>query len=486
MILPYTPTILMADAYKITMGLAGNPLATETFYLSFRRGGHYYIPFNLRDWMINIINHASHILTEQEAFLRDEFHALSGAMRSAMQSICGSYEIMCPPKGSWVLAKEPIITFKGPSFLASWLETQLIWLQYPIQLATQLKQGTRQITVVTEGQEKIAQTVIEEMGLVGQVEIQHDENYTKEVSSVLRGMIDACGDPTRLLEGGMRSAVSYDHHKLVLEECKRQGVVKTSNMQAAYELGMTPAGTAGHEHTERVGSDFLAYRNSVERVPGLAGCLLDTWSTINSGIPAAIRVAKLYPHRQFVSREDSGNKEAYFLLYTDLLRRNKIENQIINIAGDVNERTIRKFEQLCEMDGWPSERLSYMIGGQLTCETLDEVFNRNTASAAYKLSRSAGRAVMKFGDSADGGKNSIPGDPVTWRKILDRVGPTGIIAQADEPVPEGYRRLDQPETWQIGDSGFMRDSFLDGRTSGTAFSPQTKALIKQLRREGNV
>src|SRR5690349_10089404 len=119
------------------MGQAGFPLRHETFYLSFRRGGVQYVPIDLDRAVRDMIQDLRTTAVEA-AFVRDHGYGLTDAMESALAD-ASSVMIAAVPKGAWVLEREPILTVSGPSFLVSWLESRLLWLNHPIQLATALR-----------------------------------------------------------------------------------------------------------------------------------------------------------------------------------------------------------------------------------------------------------------------------------------------------------------------------------------------------------
>lgn len=432
--------ILGTDGYKFSMAQAGFPLRRETFYLSFRRGGWFYNPFDLEAKVRELIPETPEGDRNYEldlVYLRDNNYRLTQGMHEALK---GELEIRAIPQGSWFSNQEPILTVTGPSFLVSWLEAQLTWLNYPIQLATRLKAGVREkaIEVISDQHEAIVREVLDALKIDHPIERVKD--YPKRVLQVAREMVAALdsGDvDLRLIEGGMRSAISMDHHNMVLEACREVGIRRTSNVELSVPTGMIPAGTAGHEHSQRSGSDPVAYANYMDRVCGLVSCLSDTVSTLNSGLPATIDIARKNPHRNFLFRLDSGDRMSYFHIAATRFRQEEINNVIINVAGDVNAQMMREFEPLRKLIDWEPDRLSYMIGGQLTAETLPTTLTRSRVACVFKLSMTGDRPTMKLGDDVGVGKRSWPGHPVTWRRLRGS-GPVGIVGQLGEPVPENY------------------------------------------------
>lgn len=482
-------SILGTDGYKFSMAMAGWPLRMERFYLTFRRGGIHYVPFDLKEYVESLLP-PQKPSDDDLRFLDQNNYTMSPAMLHAIRN---AVEIEAVPKGAWFFDQEPILSVYGPSFLVSWLEAQLTWINYPIQLATHLllfPDDESPIEVVSEEHETVVRRVLEELGV--EREIKRNEYFGDLMVGRARTIVDALGGEgdvdLRIIEGGMRSAVSMDHHRMVLEACKEVGITRTSNVQIAKELSMIPTGTAGHEHSQRCGSDLFAYRTGMNRLPGLVGCLLDTWDTLALGIPAAMQVAHENPSRQFLGRLDSGDREGYFHLLVNRLKETAITNMVINVAGDVDAEKIRSFEPLRKLVDWHPNKLSYMIGGKLT--SLPTKFTRSRVAAVYKLCWSDG-PVMKLGDETVGfGKRSIPGHPIIFRRFggTKSAYPISIIGQAgeDNPDPDHYVRLDQikgsgrfgVESELIRTNYPQQISYRQG-TSPATFSEATQQLINQ-------
>jgi len=130
-------SILTTDGYKFSMAQAGFPLRRETFYLSFRKGGWQYVPFDLETAVKDMLPGAAP--DDEKAYLDGYGYGLSGAMtRAAALEV----EVKAAPAGTWVYEREPILTVTGPSFLVSWLEPLVLRLFFPIQLATLLTGGS--------------------------------------------------------------------------------------------------------------------------------------------------------------------------------------------------------------------------------------------------------------------------------------------------------------------------------------------------------
>jgi nicotinate phosphoribosyltransferase len=484
------PSILATDGYKFSMAQVGFPLRRETFYFCFRRGGWHYNPFDLEARVRALLPAPA---TEDEyAYLAANNYRLTEAMR---QAIRGDIEIRAIPAGTWFGDQEPILSVTGPSFLVSWLETQLTWLNYPLQLATWLERtkGTElanePITVVCDEHEEVVRETLDLAKKERRIE--RDATYAERTLDAARNLVAALDGgevDLRLIEGGMRSALCMAHHRIVLEACKEVGLTRTSNVHVARQLDLVPSGTAGHEHTQRCLSDRAAYGNYLDRVCGLVSCLSDTFSTLGSGLPETLRIAREHPERDFLFRLDSGDRAAYFHVAANGFARAGVENVRINVAGDMDATSIAALESLRKLVKWEPNRLSYMVGGGLTAQTLPTSLTRSRVAAVYKLCQTGTQPTMKLGDEEGVGKRSVPGVPVTWRRLRGD-GPVGIIGQAGEAPPEDYVVLtDNPEAGETLRVISAVPRRHDGELRWGAhpipyeLSPASRALVEKLER----
>jgi len=488
--------LLRTDGYKFSMAQAGYPLRRERFYFSFRRGGWQYVDLDLKTLVKNLLPTAPTDLTrtefEQEAdYLAGNNYRLTEAMRETLR---GETLVEAVPKGTWICNQEPLLTVEAPSFVASQPEANITMLNYQIQLTTWLyqwsKAGKEPIKIINDEHEAVVRSVFEAcgFGLESHPLERIDDEYRQTLDEKVRDIVSALdgGDVgLRIVEGGLRSAICPEHHRMVLRACAEYGIVRTSNVAGAREIGrgLIPSGTAGHEHSQRCGSDRVAYTNYADRVCGLVSCLADTWSTLDSGLPETIRIAKKRPERQFLFRLDSGDRASYFMYCANRFKEAGVDNVIINVAGDVNAEMIRKFEQLRKFADWEPNRLSYMIGGQLTAATLPTDLRRGKVAAVYKLCETGGEPTMKMGDDVGIGKRSVPGKPTTFRRLRGN-GPLSIVGQRGERI-EDYVDLFKEGAWEKiritnADAIFNDGKAADVPVPELTLSPATQALVDQL------
>lgn len=479
------PSILATDAYKLSMAQAGFPLRPETFYFSFRRGGFQCVAFDLAASVREMIAAIEPVAADLE-FARSTGYGLTDAMLAALSDVA-PVEIVAVPEGCWVWEREPILSITGPSFLVSWLEPMLLWLNYPIQLATELC-SRREIepafvTATCEEHAAIMERVAADVRVALPPIVREDDAYRERVAEQVRTLIDAAGgDASRIFEVGMRSAVCMQQHRLALEACLQAGVTRTSNLFLAKELGLSPVGTMGHEHVQRWGADLAAFRAMRDMRTGAPSYLLDTFDTMRSGTLAALTAMREREHPCSI-RFDSGNKYIQYLHACELFHQaGLIPTHVLEDGLDVD--MTRHFEELRKFTSWPAGAQLYGYGGSIVATPATNPLSRDRVGAVYKLSETAGEPRMKFGDEVGAGKQSVPGRPVVWRRVRGD-GPIGIIGQAGEPVPDNYVLLsgnpearEQLRLCNVLDFAHTR-TVPDGQRTA-AYSPATAALVQRL------
>lgn len=478
---------LCTDAYKFSMGQAGFPLRRETFYLSFRQGGIQYVPLDL-DRAVRELIQDLRTSRDEAAFARERGYGLTDAMETALADP-SAIAIAAVPKGAWAGEREPILTVTGPSFLVSWLEPRLLWLNYPIQLATALRSlgggppPPELVTATCEEHERILRRALEEAGYSRTTIIREDEEYGARVRRQVRALVDVVGDPNRLFEVGLRSAVCLGQHRIALEACRAEGMTKTSNVELARALDMQPIGTMGHEHVQRWGADLPAFQAMRDMRSAPPSYLLDTFDTMGSGIAAAVAVMKERPHACAI-RYDSGNKFIQYLHACEVLHEQGLEPT--HVLEDGLDRSMTEhFERLRSFTQWPAELQVYGYGGYIVAAPMSNPLTRDRVSAVFKLSETGGEPRMKFGNETGAGKQSVPGQPVIWRRVRGD-GPLGIVAQAGERVVENYvllsgnpDALEQLRLCNVLDLERVQATAPAERV--IALSPATAALVAQLR-----
>ena len=468
-------SLLATDGYKFSMAEAGWPLRRETFYYSHRKGGQQVVPLDLDSYVRGLLPEPAE---SDYAYLARNSYEMGAGFKAAIQRK-DKIVIRALPKGARFYSREPVFTVTGTSALVSWLEPLLLQLNFRIQIATQALADrealAKALAVLScEEEKRIALETLDAVG-VKPVPITVDaEGYHARVVAVVRELVEAVQDPSRIFEVGLRAATCLEQHEIALRACKEAGVMRTSNVYLAQKLGMIPVGTMGHEHVQRYGSDEAAFRAIRERRPERSSYLLDTYDTVTSGLPTAFRLVHEEPGAGDSIRFDSGDKKKQYVLAVSRAKEEGIKPVLI-LEDGLDAQATREFEALRTQYGWESSKQFYGYGGFIVARTMASPYTRDRVAAVYKLSRTGHVPTMKFGNELAEGKQSIPGVPVVFRRKSGS-GPIGLIGQEGEPVPEGYELLSgaTPET----------AAAIPAPTEGeyrVAYTPATQALVDELR-----
>ena len=148
-----------------------------------------------------------------------------------------------------------------------------------------------------------------------------------------------------MLEFGARRAQGIDAALEGARDAVIAGCVGTSNTLAGIKYDVPISGTIAHSYIQLHESEYEAYLNYVKVNPDNSVLLVDTYDTLRSGVPNAIRVAKDYlipnGHKLKAIRLDSGDlaylsKKARVLLDeagltdTKIVASNSLDEYIID------------------------------------------------------------------------------------------------------------------------------------------------------------
>ena len=127
------------------------------------------------------------------------------------------------------------------------------------------------------------------------------------------------------------------------------GCSGTSNVIAANMIGQKALGTQAHSYIESFDSEYEAFLAYAKSYPNETLLLVDTYDTLRSGIPNAIRVAKEYlipnGYRLKGIRIDSGD-----LAYLSKMARKMLDDAGLNdaticLSNGLNANTIRSLTE---------------------------------------------------------------------------------------------------------------------------------------------
>lgn len=151
---------------------------------------------------------------------------------------------------------------------------------------------------------------------------------------------------SRLLEFGTRRAQEVDASQWGARASVIGGFDGTSNVEAGKKFGIPVSGTHAHAMVQTYGDDYTAF---TKYASSHYNCtfLVDTFDTLKSGVPNAIRVAKEFGDKiNFVGiRLDSGDMAYLSKEARKMLDAAGFENARIVASNDLDEYTITELQQ---------------------------------------------------------------------------------------------------------------------------------------------
>jgi len=191
------------------------------------------------------------------------------------------------------------------------------------------------------------------------------------------------------------------------------GMDATSNVYASFLYSLTPSGTQAHSWIQSFPDELTAFRKYAEIYPDRCIFLVDTYNTLKSGIPNAIRVAKEMEARgQKLGgiRLDSGDLAYLSKRSRALLDQAGLHDVKIVVSNQLDEVIIKSLLD----QGAPINAFGVgtnLVTGQQT-PALDGV---------YKLTQYEGTPCLKISENLS--KTSLPG----IKKVVRYTDPEGFF-----------------------------------------------------------
>lgn len=174
-------------------------------------------------------------------------------------------------------------------------------------------------------------------------------NGAMEHATGARRIIEATPKNVKVMEFGARRADGLDTAIDASLYGVMAGCSGTSNVIAANMIGQKALGTQAHSYIESFDSEYEAFLAYAKSYPNETLFLVDTYDTLRSGIPNAIRVAKEYlipnGYRLKGIRIDSGD-----LAYLSKMARKMLDDAGLNdaticLSNGLNANTIRSLTE---------------------------------------------------------------------------------------------------------------------------------------------
>jgi len=229
------------------------------------------------------------------------------------------------------------------------------------------------------------------------------------------------------------------------------GAEATSNVYSAHRFGITPSGTMAHSWVESFDDEEEAFRRFAEIYPDNCIFLVDTYDTLRSGVPNAIKIAleiERAGHRVKGVRLDSGDL-AYLSKHTRfMLDAAGLHHLKIIATNQLDEHIIKSLlDQGAKID-------VFGVGTSLVIGREDAALD-----GVYKLSRYDGEPRIKISENIE--KILIPGVKKVYRYYSAE-----NKFYADAVVGEQEGEIDQmihphQPTKRLSLSGLKKESLLN-------------------------
>lgn len=239
-------------------------------------------------------------------------------------------------------------------------------------------------------------------------------NFQTLIATKASRVRNVCGDDA-LAEFGARRAQELDAALWGARAAYIGGFDSTSNVRAGKQFGVPISGTHAHAMVQAFQNDYAAFKAYAQSHRDCV-FLVDTYDTLKSGVPNAIRVAKeMGDQINFIGvRIDSGDITYLSKRIRHMLDEAGFTDAIIVASNDLDEKTILNLKmQGAKVDSWG-------VGTQIIT-----AFDQAALGAVYKLcaieDESGGlQPTMKISSSPE--KTTTPGKKQVWRIMRNSDG----------------------------------------------------------------
>lgn len=271
-------------------------------------------------------------------------------------------------------------------------------------------------------------------------------NHQTLIASKANRMVRASqGIP--IVEFGARRAQGKDAATKGARAAFIGGCIGTSNMLAGQRYGIPVYGTMAHSWVQLFDDEYEAFRRYAEVYPATGSFLVDTYNTLKSGIPNAIRIFNevILPagYKPLSIRLDSGDLAYLSKEARKMLDAAGFDYVKIMASNSIKETTIQELrDQGAKID-------IYGVGENLITSSSDAVLG-----GVYKLvaSEEDGVIIPKIKVSENVEKITVPGFKKLYR-MYDKVSGKAladVLTLHDEVIDETqpYELFDPVHTWK--------------------------------------
>lgn len=221
------------------------------------------------------------------------------------------------------------------------------------------------------------------------------------------------------------------------------GFDSTSNVKASVDFELSISGTMAHSFVQNQDDELTAFRKYAEAHPDKCVLLVDTYDTLKSGIPNAIKIAeelKEKGHSLTAIRLDSGDLAYQAKESRKMLDDAGFKEVKIVASNQLDEHVIKSLiDQNAPID-------FFGVGTKLITAEPDGALD-----GVYKLSESDGNPRMKLSENL--AKMTLPGKKDLYRLLDDKGDFYGgdLICRHGEDPDKMYHPLDKSKNMDISD-----------------------------------
>jgi nicotinate phosphoribosyltransferase len=235
-----------------------------------------------------------------------------------------------------------------------------------------------------------------------------------------------------ILDFGMRRAQGYAS-LLASRAAIIGGAVSTSNVSSAFIYGLKATGTMAHSWVQSFENELTAFRKFAELYPDNCILLVDTYDTLESGLPNAIKVAKELESkgkRLVGIRLDSGDLAFFSKKARAMLDENGLDYVKIAVSNQLDENIIHSLlEQGAPID-------VFGVGTNLVIGKPDAALD-----GVYKLASIDGKPTLKLSENIE--KMTLPGKKNILRFINGNnlFGGDAIILEEEKRINKFFHPI---------------------------------------------
>ena len=391
---------MLTDFYELTMangffqnGYRDQIVYFDMFFRTIPDGGGMAIMAGVEQ-MLEYLKNLSFTLEDID-YLREK-KLFSEEFLSYLRDFRFCCDVWAVPEGTPIFPHEPVVTVRGPVIQAQFIETMIL------------------------------------------LSINHQSLIATKANRIVRA-----SQGRTVMEFGSRRAQGYDGAVYGARAAYIGGCNGTACTIADREFGIPALGTMAHSWVQLFDSELDAFRAYAREYPDACTLLVDTYSTLKSGVPNAIRVfnEEVVPrgYRPKGIRIDSGDITYLSKKARKMLDEAGFPDCQITASNSLDEHIIR------DMIAQGARVDSFGVGERLITASSDPVFG-----GVYKLT-----AVEKDG------------------VIVPRIKVSENVSKITNPCFKKLWRLYDRETGKaVGDVMTLRDEVIDDTQPYTLFDSE--------------